>query len=89
MASHPGQAAIHAGAVMDWGLILILILLLLVMGAAGGFAAGLLEIGGGMVLVPFLTPARESQGDSGTRKSATGRREPQARAGALPRASRR
>ena len=36
---------------MDWGLILILLL----MGAAGGFAAGLLGIGGGMVLVPFIT----------------------------------
>jgi uncharacterized membrane protein YfcA len=36
---------------MDWGLIAIL----LVMGAAGGFAAGLLGIGGGMVLVPFIT----------------------------------
>lgn len=36
---------------MDWSLILIL----LVMGAAGGFAAGLLGIGGGMVLVPFIT----------------------------------
>lgn len=36
---------------MDWGLILIL----LVMGAVGGFAAGLLGIGGGMILVPFIT----------------------------------
>ena len=36
---------------MDWSLILIL----LVMGAGGGFAAGLLGIGGGMVLVPFIT----------------------------------
>ncbi len=36
---------------MDWGLILILLL----MGTAGGFAAGLLGIGGGMVLVPFIT----------------------------------
>ncbi|MEO7580879.1 MAG: sulfite exporter TauE/SafE family protein [Massilia sp.] len=36
---------------MDLGLILIL----LVMGAGGGFAAGLLGIGGGMVLVPFIT----------------------------------
>lgn len=36
---------------MDWSLILIL----LVMGAAGGFSAGLLGIGGGMVLVPFIT----------------------------------
>ncbi|HEX9172884.1 MAG TPA: sulfite exporter TauE/SafE family protein, partial [Telluria sp.] len=36
---------------MDWGLVFIL----LIMGAAGGFAAGLLGIGGGMVLVPFIT----------------------------------
>jgi uncharacterized protein len=36
---------------MDWGLILILLL----MGCAGGFAAGMLGIGGGMVLVPFIT----------------------------------
>ena len=36
---------------MDWGLVLILLL----MGCAGGFAAGLLGIGGGMVLVPFIT----------------------------------
>ncbi|MES2126413.1 MAG: sulfite exporter TauE/SafE family protein [Pseudomonadota bacterium] len=36
---------------MDLGLILIL----LVMGAGGGFAAGLLGIGGGMILVPFIT----------------------------------
>ncbi|CUI05191.1 sulfite exporter TauE/SafE family protein [Massilia antarctica] len=36
---------------MDWSLILIL----LAMGAGGGFAAGLLGIGGGMVLVPFIT----------------------------------
>lgn len=36
---------------MDWSLIGILLL----MGAAGGFAAGLLGIGGGMVLVPFIT----------------------------------
>ena len=36
---------------MDWGLNLVL----LAMGAAGGFAAGLLGIGGGMVLVPFIT----------------------------------
>ncbi|WP_020651693.1 sulfite exporter TauE/SafE family protein [Massilia niastensis] len=32
-----------------------LILALLAMGAFGGFAAGLLGIGGGMVLVPFIT----------------------------------
>lgn len=36
---------------MDWSLILTL----LAMGMAGGFAAGLLGIGGGMVLVPFIT----------------------------------
>ena len=36
---------------MDFGLIGIL----LIMGMAGGFAAGLLGIGGGMVLVPFIT----------------------------------
>lgn len=36
---------------MDWTLILAL----LVMGTFGGFAAGLLGIGGGMVLVPFIT----------------------------------
>lgn len=32
-----------------------LILTFLMLGAAGGFAAGLLGIGGGMVLVPFIT----------------------------------
>lgn len=36
---------------MDWTLMLAL----LVMGTFGGFAAGLLGIGGGMVLVPFIT----------------------------------
>jgi uncharacterized membrane protein YfcA len=36
---------------MDWGFVA----LLLVVGAATGFAAGLLGIGGGMLLVPFLT----------------------------------
>lgn len=36
---------------MDLGLALAL----LVMGAFGGFAAGLLGIGGGMILVPFIT----------------------------------
>ena len=34
---------------------LSLILALLAMGAFGGFAAGLLGIGGGMILVPFIT----------------------------------
>ena len=33
----------------------LLILALLAMGAFGGFAAGLLGIGGGMILVPFIT----------------------------------
>jgi uncharacterized membrane protein YfcA len=36
---------------MDWGLMLAL----LAMGTFGGFAAGLLGIGGGMILVPFIT----------------------------------
>jgi len=36
---------------MDWTLVGIL----LVMGTCGGFAAGLLGVGGGMVLVPFVT----------------------------------
>jgi uncharacterized membrane protein YfcA len=45
-----GRAERHE-ALMDLGLILTL----LAMGAAGGFAAGLLGIGGGMVLVPFVT----------------------------------
>ena len=39
---------------MPGGLTLTLILILLTMGACGGFAAGLLGIGGGMVLVPFI-----------------------------------
>ncbi len=43
---------------MDLGLVLIL----LAMGAAGGFAAGLLGIGGGMVLVPFITMIFTSRG---------------------------
>lgn len=43
---------------MDIGLILAL----LVLGAAGGFAAGLLGIGGGMVLVPFITLILTAQG---------------------------
>ncbi|MTW10892.1 TSUP family transporter [Pseudoduganella eburnea] len=36
---------------MDWSLVAVLLL----MGAGGGYAAGLLGIGGGMVLVPFIT----------------------------------
>jgi uncharacterized membrane protein YfcA len=36
---------------MDWTLVLVL----LAMGTFGGFAAGLLGVGGGMVLVPFIT----------------------------------
>jgi uncharacterized protein len=36
---------------MDWTLILAL----LAMGTFGGFAAGLLGVGGGMILVPFIT----------------------------------
>ena len=36
---------------MDWGLVVIF----LIMGTCGGFAAGLLGVGGGMVLVPFVT----------------------------------
>lgn len=43
---------------MDWGLVGILLL----MGAGGGFAAGLLGIGGGMVLVPFITMIFTSRG---------------------------
>lgn len=40
----------------------LFIVLLLMLGAMGGFAAGLLGIGGGMVLVPFLTMMFEAQG---------------------------
>jgi uncharacterized membrane protein YfcA len=39
-----------------------LILALLAMGTFGGFAAGLLGIGGGMVLVPFITMIFTAQG---------------------------
>ena len=41
---------------------LLLILALLAMGAFGGFAAGLLGIGGGMVLVPFITMILTARG---------------------------
>ena len=40
----------------------LLILALLAMGAFGGFAAGLLGIGGGMVLVPFITMILAARG---------------------------
>ncbi|NRR34262.1 sulfite exporter TauE/SafE family protein [Oxalobacteraceae bacterium] len=43
---------------MDLGLVLILLL----MGMAGGFSAGLLGIGGGMVLVPFITMIFSARG---------------------------
>jgi uncharacterized membrane protein YfcA len=43
---------------MDYGLIAML----LVMGTAGGYAADLLGIGGGMVLVPFITMIFTSRG---------------------------
>lgn len=43
---------------MDWSLIAILLL----MGLGGGFAAGLLGIGGGMVLVPFITMIFSARG---------------------------
>jgi len=43
---------------MDIGLIAAFV----VLGAAGGFAAGLLGIGGGMVLVPFFTMLLTAQG---------------------------
>ncbi|MFC5511553.1 sulfite exporter TauE/SafE family protein [Massilia jejuensis] len=40
----------------------LLILMLLAMGAFGGFAAGLLGIGGGMILVPFITMVLTARG---------------------------
>jgi uncharacterized membrane protein YfcA len=40
----------------------LLILALLAMGAFGGFAAGLLGIGGGMILVPFITMVLTARG---------------------------
>jgi uncharacterized membrane protein YfcA len=43
---------------MDWGLIAVLLL----MGVYGGFSAGLLGVGGGMVLVPFVTMIFTAQG---------------------------
>lgn len=39
-----------------------LIIILLLMGAFGGFAAGLLGIGGGMLLVPFITMILTAKG---------------------------
>ena len=42
---------------MDWSLILIL----LGLGMFGGFCAGLLGIGGGMILVPFITMVLEGE----------------------------
>ena len=45
---------------------LTLILALLAMGTFGGFAAGLLGIGGGMVLVPFITMIFTARGSYGT-----------------------
>ena len=45
---------------MDWSLVLIL----LAMGTFGGFAAGLLGVGGGMVLVPFVTMIFAAKGFS-------------------------
>src|SRR5262249_37454424 len=55
MEGHP-QAP--EGKVMGWQLVLVLLL----MGAGGGFAAGLLGIGGGMVLVPFITMIFSAKG---------------------------
>jgi uncharacterized protein len=43
---------------MDWSLIAAL----LAMGAIGGFCAGLLGIGGGMILVPFITMILSAKG---------------------------
>ncbi len=43
---------------MDIGLVLVLLL----MGAVGGFLAGLLGIGGGMILVPFITMIFSAKG---------------------------
>ena len=45
-----------------FGLDPVLILILLAMGCFGGFSAGLLGIGGGMVLVPFMTMIFSAQG---------------------------
>ena len=39
-----------------------MILALLAMGCFGGFAAGLLGVGGGMILVPFITMVLAARG---------------------------
>ena len=40
----------------------MMILALLAMGCFGGFAAGLLGIGGGMILVPFISAVLAARG---------------------------
>ncbi len=46
----------------DFGLSLTLILELLALGMLGGFLAGLLGVGGGMMMVPFMTAIVSSRG---------------------------
>lgn len=53
-----GREGVQTGGAMDWNLILIL----MAMGAFAGFAAGLLGIGGGMLLVPFMTMLMSARG---------------------------